>query len=123
MKEILSLGVIYQGFSRWVGFVSTEYTNAIYPRKGRNVTYPALGLCGESGEVAEKVKKAIRDDRGKITSERREEIIKESGDVMWYLAAIASELKMSLEDIAKANIKKLASRVSRGKLRGSGDNR
>ena len=113
MKKDMTLNE-YQAFA---------WKTAIYPRKGRNVTYPALGLCGESGEVAEKVKKAIRDDRGKITSERREEIIKESGDVMWYLAAIASELKMSLEDIAKANIKKLASRVSRGKLRGSGDNR
>lgn len=96
---------------------------AIYPRKGRNMVYPALGLCGESGEVAEKVKKAIRDDKGKITNRRRKEIIKEMGDVMWYLAAIASELKMSLEDVAKANIRKLASRASRGKLRGSGDNR
>jgi len=96
---------------------------AIYPNKGKNYIYPTLGLVGEAGEVAEKVKKLIRDGRGKITSGFRKEIEKEMGDVFWYLAQLATELNLSLDFIAKKNIKKLLSRKKRGKLHGSGDNR
>jgi len=96
---------------------------AVYPRIGDNVVYPTLGLCGESGEFAEKVKKAIRDDGGQVTPERRELMLKELGDVLWYVAACASELKASLDEVAAMNLAKLASRQERAALKGSGDER
>lgn len=96
---------------------------AIYPNKGKNFIYPTLGLIGESGEVAEKMKKVIRDKGGKISSDDRNEISKELGDILWYLAQMATELQLSLEDIADQNIEKLQSRKARGKLHGNGDNR
>lgn len=85
--------------------------------------YPALGLCGEAGEVAENVKKALRDDSGNITHERRLRLRGELGDVLWYLAQLASELGLSLGQVADGNLKKLYSRLKRGKLAGSGDDR
>jgi NTP pyrophosphatase (non-canonical NTP hydrolase) len=96
---------------------------AIYPQKGKNFIYPTLGLADEAGEVTGKIKKAIRDDGGKITKGRRIEISKELGDVLWYIAQLSTELKLSLSDIAKENLKKLKSRMVRGTLHGSGDNR
>ncbi len=85
--------------------------------------YPTLGLSGETGEIAEKVKKIIRDDQGVITDEKRDQIAKEAGDVLWYLSQLATEIDYSLEDIAQMNLDKLASRAARGVLSGSGDNR
>ncbi|MGC9031536.1 MAG: nucleoside triphosphate pyrophosphohydrolase family protein [Minisyncoccia bacterium] len=96
---------------------------AIYPNKGKNFIYPVLGLVGESGEVAEKIKKIIRDKKGIIKKEDKEEIKKELGDVLWYISQIATELKISLEEVALTNLKKLFSRMKRNKLSGSGDNR
>lgn len=96
---------------------------AVYPNKGKNYIYPTLGLAGESGEVAEKIKKVIRDKSGIIDKETKEEIKKELGDVLWYVSQIASELKIPLNDIAEKNIEKLYSRLKRGKIKGSGDNR
>ena len=96
---------------------------AIYPKKGDNFIYPVLGLVGESGEVAEKIKKVLRDNGGVIDEERRGEIKKELGDVLWYLAQVATELNLSLDEIAQANIDKLESRKERNKLHGEGDNR
>jgi len=96
---------------------------AIYPNRDNNFVYPTLGLAGESGEVAEKVKKIIRDNNGEVTEEKKEEIKKELGDVLWYLSQIASELRLDLEDVAFSNIVKLYSRLDRDKLQGSGDNR
>ena len=96
---------------------------AIYPQIGKNFVYPTLGIAGESGEVAEKIKKIIRDDKGKVTREKREELSKEIGDILWYIAQLATELGLSLDSIAKENIKKLSSRMKRGKIHGSGDNR
>ncbi len=96
---------------------------AIYPNKGRNLSYPALGLCGESGEVAEKIKKLIWDKKGKLDLQSKQEIVKELGDVLWYLSAIASELKINLEEVAKINITKLSNRKNKNKIHGSGDNR
>ena len=96
---------------------------AIYPQKGKNFVYPTLGLVGEAGEIAEKIKKAIRDDGGKISNARREEIVKEMGDVLWYLAQLATELGVSFNQVAEENLKKLFSRKKRGKLHGSGDSR
>lgn len=104
-------------------FQTAAMTSAIYPNIGNNLTYPVLGLCGESGEVAEKVKKILRDCDGIITATQALEIIKELGDVLWYCAAIAHELHISLDLPAKNVIIKLNDRKARGVLQGSGDNR
>ncbi len=96
---------------------------ALYPNRGKNYIYPTLGLSGETGEVAEKIKKILRDDSGFVSKEKKEEIEKELGDVLWYLSQLASELKLSLESIAQKNLEKLSSRKKRGKISGSGDNR
>ena len=95
---------------------------AEYPREAW-LAYPALGLAGEAGEVAEHAKKAIRDDAGKVSDERRAAMSKELGDVLWYVAQLASELGIELEDIAAQNLEKLFSRQARGVLSGSGDDR
>lgn len=96
---------------------------ALYPNIGNNFVYPTLGLAGEAGEVAEKIKKVIRDKGGIVDEATKQEIKKELGDVLWYVSQIASELGLSLEDVASENIKKLFSRLERGKINGSGDNR
>lgn len=82
-----------------------------------------LGLVGESGEVADKFKKIMRDDQGIISEEIKLEILKELGDVLWYINAIASELGSDIETVAQVNIEKLASRKIRSVISGSGDNR
>lgn len=123
---------------------------ALYPGRGTPIglAYVALKLNGEAGEFAEHVGKAIRDDdllaiqshglstgyhRGAIvemscaiqplTDDRRRALLREAGDVLWYLAAIATELGVNLDEIATANLVKLQSRAERGKIGGSGDNR
>lgn len=95
----------------------------IYRKTIPGLTYPVLGLTGEAGEVAEKYKKLLRDTDGTITNEFRDAMKKELGDVMWYVANIAFELGIRLEDVAVTNIEKLTSRKERGVLQGSGDNR
>lgn len=98
-------------------------TTAIYPNRGQNIIYPALGLAGEVGEVSELIKKMIRDDGGIMSPERREKLRKELGDVLWYIAVVAYEAGLSLGDIAEGNIEKLTSRQQRGVIGGSGDDR
>jgi NTP pyrophosphatase (non-canonical NTP hydrolase) len=95
---------------------------AEYPREAW-LAYPALGLAGEAGEVAEHAKKAIRDDAGTVSAERRVALGKELGDVLWYVAQLASELELDLDEIAEENLHKLQSRQRRGVLSGSGDDR
>lgn len=95
---------------------------AIYG-SGSRVIYPTLGLCGESGEVAEKVKKVIRDKGGLFNKADSVEIEKELGDVLWYIANIANDLKIDLEQVALTNLTKLESRRSRNLIHGEGDNR
>lgn len=95
---------------------------AEYPREAW-LAYPALGLAGEAGEVAEHAKKAIRDDAGKVSDERRAAMSKELGDVLWYVAQLATELGLDLDEIAAQNLEKLFSRQERGVLSGSGDDR
>jgi len=94
-------------------------------RKGEEVelVHRVLGLVGEAGEVAEKVKKAYRDENGVISKKLINELKKEMGDVLWYVATLADFFDVSLEDVGQLNISKLESREKRGKLKGSGDNR
>jgi len=94
-----------------------------YPDPGNNYIYPTLGLAGEAGEVTNKIQKVIRDKGGKIGEEERKGIEGELGDVLWYLSQLATELGLSLDDVAKNNIEQLKSRKQRGVLHGSGDNR
>ena len=99
------------------GYQQRAVKTAIYPIAAQ-VTYPAMGLANEAGEVLGKVKKIIRD--GKYN---REDIIDELGDVMWYAAALARDLDVSLTEVAHRNLKKLEDRAARGVLQGSGDKR
>lgn len=103
---------------------------AVYPAEYK-ILYPALGMNGEAGEVADKVKKVIRDTivlkdcNGTIVlpKDKSIELAKEVGDVLWHCATLAKDLGFSLEEIAQMNVDKLQSRQNRGKLGGSGDNR
>lgn len=109
-------------------YTFTDYQNeskktAIYPSLGHPVVYPTLGLMGEAGEIAEKVKKIFRDKDGEISDEDHDLLKKEIGDVLWYLSQVATELEIQLEDVATHNIEKLKSRADRGKLKGDGDTR
>ncbi|MCP4125278.1 MAG: nucleoside triphosphate pyrophosphohydrolase family protein [Bacteroidetes bacterium] len=104
----------------------TEYQaaarrTALYPPE-EGIIYTTLGLVGEAGEIAEKVKKVIR-DRGGNFEDSKDEIAKELGDVLWYVANLAFELDYDLADIAAINIQKLVDRQERGKIHGDGDNR
>lgn len=95
----------------------------IYPNAGNNFIYPTLGLVGEAGEVAEKIKKVLRDSGGKISDEKREELKKELGDVLWYISQISTEINIRLDDVAAGNLEKLNSRFERNRISGDGDNR
>ncbi len=95
---------------------------AEYPREAW-LAYPALGLAGEAGEVAEHAKKAIRDDDGSVGEERKAAMSKELGDVLWYVAQLATELGLDLNEVAEQNLEKLFSRQRRGVLSGDGDDR
>jgi NTP pyrophosphatase (non-canonical NTP hydrolase) len=96
---------------------------ARYPNAGANPIYPTLGLCGEAGEVADKVKKVLRDHGGSFSEEVRADLALELGDVLWYVARLASELDLDLQAVAEGNLAKLASRAERNVIRGSGDRR
>ena len=99
-------------------------------RKTRNlvqtdhpIVYPTLGLVNEAGELAGKVKKIFRDKDGVISEEDRQALKFELGDVLWYLAQIATELDLTLEEVAQSNLEKLFSRLERDTIRGEGDQR
>jgi NTP pyrophosphatase (non-canonical NTP hydrolase) len=99
------------------------YPGASEPASIDGLSYVTLGLVGEAGELANKVKKILRDDHGEITNEHRKALSKELGDVLWYTAQFATQLGMDLGWIAEDNLKKLADRRERGVLQGSGDDR
>ena len=95
---------------------------AIYPRE-QAIIYPTLGLTGEAGEVANKVKKIIRDDGYKNNESLVQEISAEIGDCLWYISVLADDIGCKLSDIANANLVKLANRKEKGTIHGSGDKR
>ena len=97
-------------------------TTAIYPRE-QAIIYPTLGLTGEAGEVANKVKKIIRDGSDSTNEKLVSEIKSEIGDCLWYIAVLASDFDIKLSDIASSNLEKLANRKKNGTIHGSGDNR
>lgn len=96
---------------------------AVYQNIGKNPRYAMIGLCEEVGEIAGQLKRVERDDGDVITDDRREKLKLEMGDAMWYLASLAAELGLTLNDIAEANLAKLADRKARKALHGSGDAR
>ena len=97
-------------------------TTAIYPRE-QAIIYPTLGLTGEAGEVANKVKKIIRDGSNSKDEKLVSEIKAEIGDCLWYIAVLADDFDIKLSDIASANLEKLANRKKKGTIHGSGDTR
>lgn len=113
--DSLDLEYIENGFDDYQEAASKT---AIYPAEVK-VMYPTLGLAGEVGELCNKIKKHYRDG----TPLDREDLAKELGDVVWYIAALASDLGVSLGYVATQNLKKLADRQNRGVLGGSGDER
>jgi NTP pyrophosphatase (non-canonical NTP hydrolase) len=96
---------------------------ATYPVIGHGVIYPTLGLTNEAGEVSGKIKKIFRDKSGEIGDADKAALSAELGDVLWYLAQVATELGLSLDEIAAKNIAKLQDRRARGKISGDGDDR
>lgn len=106
-------------------FQAHALDTAVYPGRWSfgGVIYTSLGLAGEGGEVADKVKKVIRDDEGVLTDATQAAIISEIGDVLWYAALLSDELGVTLDEVAAVNIAKLASRAERNVLVGSGDDR
>tara|TARA_R110002126_G_C10337235_1_gene490455 strand:- start:288 stop:731 length:444 start_codon:yes stop_codon:yes gene_type:complete len=112
---------------KYKGMKFSEYeeaaiSTAIYP-SSHKILYPALGMAGEAGEVANKVKKLIRDGVDKAPDTWRHDIAAEIGDVLWYCAALANDLNIPLAQIAAQNKEKLATRKERGTLGGAGDTR
>ena len=106
-------------------FQTNASRTAFYPRifKNQGLYYTALGLVGEAGEIANKVKKIMRDNNGNLEELAKADIFNELGDVLWYCASLADELGVNLEDVAKLNLIKLEDRMNRGKIQGSGDKR
>ena len=88
-----------------------------------DIIYPSLGLSGEVGELMNQIKKIYRDDNGKISTVRKTDLKKEIGDVLWYIARVADDLNIDLTEAVELNLEKLNSRMERGKIGGSGDDR
>lgn len=97
-------------------------STAIYPNDGK-ISYLALAICGEAGELADKVKKVLRDKKGQFYNADLTAIAMELGDILWYAANLSATLGYELSDIARLNIEKINGRVERGTIHGSGDNR
>ena len=103
-------------------YQQVEKSTAIYPRE-QAIIYPTLGLTGEAGEVANKVKKIIRDGTNKNNENLVQEISAEIGDCLWYISVLADDIGVKLSDIANNNLEKLENRKKKGTIHGSGDDR
>lgn len=112
---IIMQKLTFEEYDQWLS------KNIVNPQK--DLLLQVLGICGEAGEIAEKMKKIVRDKDGVISDEDRELMAKELGDVLWYLARFAQSIDMTIEDVARLNIEKLESRRNRGVVSGDGDNR
>lgn len=113
---------------RFTDYQDQSRQTAVYPGAGNpdsvdGLAYVTLGLAGEAGELANKVKKILRDQGGVITDQNRRELADELGDVLWYVSQFATQLDVWLVNVADDNLSKLKSRKERGVLSGSGDNR
>ncbi len=119
--------MLYSFYMDFNEYQKKSRVTAKYPNVGDNLPYLGLGIAGESGEVADKIKKFIRDTEftsvSDLTSEQKMPVAVELGDVLWYISQLATELGFTLEEVATMNIEKLYSRMDRAKLGGSGDNR
>lgn len=103
--------------------ITTAYVDPKHMGTLMEKTIWAMGVGGEAGEVVEKWKKIVAYKEGKVTQEDTDELAKELGDVVWYVAVMANSLGLSLDDIMQRNLNKLASRQERGTIKGRGDNR
>ena len=103
-------------------YQQTAVETAIYPDTHR-ILYPALGMAGEAGEVANKVKKIIRDGTENMPDDWKDQLASEIGDVLWYCAALSNDIGIPLALIAAQNRDKLLARKQKGTLQGSGDTR
>ena len=112
----------YKKVSDFDMYQKVALTTAIYPRE-QAIIYPTLGLTGEAGEVANKVKKIIRDGSDSKDEKLVSEIKAEIGDCLWYIAVLANDFGIKLSDIASANLEKLENRKKNNTIRGSGDKR
>ncbi len=99
------------------------YTNIDKNIIGNHILYPTLGLAGETGEFIEKIKKIIRNKNGVFDEQDKETLKYELGDILWYLAQLATDLDLGLDDIAESNLNKLLSRLQRNTINSEGDNR
>lgn len=113
----------YQNFTPSTAIYPGKDTTIGTPPHERGMCYLGLKLCGEAGEVSEKMGKNMRDNNGSITPEFRMTIAKECGDILWYISEICNQLDLSLEQVAKNNMIKLQDRKQRNVLGGSGDER
>lgn len=123
-KTVVDTTLYHDSISRYIDSLQIpDEGNRRHLHRLLSTLYCTLGLLGEAGEIAEKMKKIIRDKDCDINGEDRDLLIKEDGDVVWYTGALAKDLDTTLESVARQNIDKLESRKQRGVLQGSGDNR
>lgn len=121
-EEIIDIDLTDDAVKTFEDYEKIAMANEVWP-KNHYIIFPALGITGEAGEVAEKLKKILRDKNGEFNFTDKLEIVKELGDVLWYLTAMAHDLGYTLQEVAEENIQKIKSRRERDKIHGNGDNR
>jgi len=123
-ETVVETGIYHDSISKYVDSLNIpKEEDRKRLHKLLSTLYCTLGLIGEAGEIAEKMKKIIRDKNCEVNEADEELLIKEDGDVLWYVGALGKELNASMETVALHNINKLESRKQRGVISGSGDNR
>jgi NTP pyrophosphatase (non-canonical NTP hydrolase) len=109
--------------TKWGDYQSESKKTALRVQTSHPVVYPTLGLLNEAGELAGKVKKILRDKDGRIDDHEVDRLKGELGDVLWYFTQICTELGLTLEEVAEANLEKIFDRKKRGVIKGEGDER